>query len=452
MTVVVALAFALGIACQCDAPSPPNILILFADDLGAKELGCYGHPTHRTPNIDRLASRGTLFETCWATPLCSPSRVMLMTGRYATRTGWYGMNGSDYSPRAGTPEGDLGERERTFADIAKEQGYATALAGKWQLPGRGDSLIRDCGFDHYLIWAYKHNLPSGVVHSGGWENAANQKTSRYWHPCLLRDGEYVPTSKDDYGPDRMADFVIEFMTSHKDRPWLIYHPMCPTHLPYDPTPDPANPGRRIAGGLSSNVAYLDHLVGRMVDAVDELGLGERTYIFFLTDDGTARNGKGSVTELGVRVPLIVRGPNVDVGKRSDALVSVADIFPTVAELLNAPIPADRPIDGVSLVPTLEGSDVRHREWVFSYLQDKRIIRDERWLLEGDGRLYDTEGKRTPGEYRLVRDEGDKEAKQARAKFESILETLPAHPMVDATKPGGKVDRPKRRRAKAQPSP
>lgn len=442
MVAMAGIVIALTAAGYGDAPARPNILILFADDLGAKELACYGHPAHKTPNVDRLASEGTLFKTCWATPVCTPSRVMLMTGRYAVRTGWFGMYASAYSPKVGTPEGDLGSRERTFADLAKAQGYATALAGKWQLPGEGESLVHDCGFDHYLIWAYKYNLPPGVVHTGAWESGAKQKTSRYWHPCLMRDGEYVRTSKDDYGPDLMADFVIEFMKSHKDKPWLIYHPMCPTHPPLEPTPDPNNPGQRLPGGLATNVAYLDHLVGRITATVDELELSDRTYIFFMADNGTARDGKGTVTELGVRVPLIVKGPAVEVGKRSDALVSIADIFPTVAELIQAPIPSDRPIDGVSLLTTLAGKEARHREWIFSYLQDKRMIRDSRWLLEGDGRLYDTGGGRTPGSYRVA-DEANEEVQQARTRFESILAGLPAHPKVQRDADGNEAKRRKR---------
>lgn len=403
----------------------PNVLVLLADDIGAKELACYGHPTHQTPKLDQLAADGTMFETCWATPLCSPTRVLLMTGRYGFRTGWLDLIGRAYAPKPTDKFFDLGGEQVTFADLAKSRGYVTALAGKWQLPGEGDSLVHDCGFDHYMIWAYKHNLPPGVVHTGGWENVANQKTARYWHPCLLRDNKYVPTSADDYGPDLETDFVIDFIRENKDKPWLVYCPMCSIHPPLEPTPDPTDPGKKWPRGLASNVAYLDHLVGRMVDAIDELGLADRTYIVFVGDNGTAGDGKGKVTELGARVPLIIRGPTVKKGVDSRELTDISDIFPTIAEWIGAKLPTDRELDGKSLAPTLAGESGPHRDWIFSYLKDERLIRDNRWLIEGDGRMFDCGDSRIPGTYRDVTDSKDPEVIQARERLEKVLSGLPA---------------------------
>jgi len=127
-----------------------NFVLIMADDLGAGELGCYGNRKHKTPHLDALARSGTLFRTCWATPLCSPSRVEIMTGRYATRTGWWNFIGRAGSPRKDSPQYDIGTSQVTFADVLKARGYATALAGMWQLPRQLPSLVRDCGFDEYL--------------------------------------------------------------------------------------------------------------------------------------------------------------------------------------------------------------------------------------------------------------------------------------------------------------
>src|SRR5687768_2510451 len=137
----------------------PNFIVILADDLGAKELGCYGNTENKTPNLDALAKSGMRFETCWATPLCSPSRVELMTGRYAFRTGWYSLIGRKLSPKPDSPQFDIGTAQVTFADLVKPLGYTTALSGKWQLSGKLPTLINDCGFDKYCMWAYADDLP-----------------------------------------------------------------------------------------------------------------------------------------------------------------------------------------------------------------------------------------------------------------------------------------------------
>ena len=154
---------------------PLNFIVILADDLGAKELGCYGNSEHKTPNLDRLAREGMRFETCYAEPICSPTRVTLMTGQYGFRTGYFNLMGRPYTPLPGTPDYDVAEKF-TFADLLKPRGYATALSGKWQLPGVIPDLIHDCGFDTYRMWAYTHNLPKGVTHTGEFEGG--DRTSR----------------------------------------------------------------------------------------------------------------------------------------------------------------------------------------------------------------------------------------------------------------------------------
>lgn len=332
--VVVSAAFDPTQACGTDA----NFLLILADDLGAPELGCYGNTVYRTPNLDRLASQGIRFETCYATPICTPSRVALLTGQYGFRTGYFNLLGSPYTPLPNSSEYNLGAK-LTFADLLKARGYATALSGKWQLTGQWPTLIHDCGFDEYRIWAFTNNLPPGVQHTGAFEPSG--QASRYWHPCVMENGQYLCTKPGAYGPDLFIDFAIDFMRRHREQPFLVYCTLPLPHWPYVETPDPVHAGQRWPAGFKSSLEYLDHLVGRIVASVDGLGLRKRTVIMFLGDNGTWHLGKGTVTEAGARVPLIVRCPGtVKAGVVSRELTDITDVFPTLAQFAGADVPKD----------------------------------------------------------------------------------------------------------------
>ncbi len=181
-------------------------------------------------------------------------------------------------------------------------------------------------------------------------------------------------------------------------------------------------------------------MGKLVGAIDEMGQKERTVIIFVGDNGTGGDGKNTITELGCRVPLIIRGPQVKAGVVSRELVSVADIFPTVAEYAKAKAPADHKIDGVSLVPTLRGDSVTHREWLFSYLRAGKVLRDQRWLLEDNGsgsaRFFDCGERRDGKGYRDVTEDKSAHVVAAREKFAAILKNLPGPESRDDLKPAG----------------
>jgi arylsulfatase A len=422
------------------ADRPRNFVVILADDLGAKELGCYGNTNHKTPNLDALAAGGVRFKTCYAAPICSPSRVELMTGRYGFRTGWNGLIGRAYAPPEGSPSYDIGAAQFTFADLLKTNGYATALAGKWQLSGKLPTLVTDCGFDEYRMWAYTHNLPAGVTHTGAFQNGGNT-TSRYWHPSIITNGRYTPTKPSDYGPDLFQEFLIDFMSRNKDKPFLAYYPTPLTHGPHDPTPDPAKAGEKSPRGLKSNLEYLDHQVGQLVAALDRLGLRENTLIVFAGDNGTAGDGKGKSTEFGARVPMIVNGAGVaNGGVVSDELVDLSDVFATLADLSGAAPPAGHVIDGKSFAPILRGERGKGREWIFSAIRNERVLRDKRWLLEGDGRFFDCGDQRDHVGYRDVTDSKEPEVIAARQRFDAILKDLPAAP-TEAANPGAGERRP-----------
>jgi arylsulfatase A-like enzyme len=411
------------------ADRPPNFIVVLADDLGAKELGCYGNTQHKTPRLDQLAKEGMRFETCWATPLCTPTRVLTMTGQYAFHTGYFQMFGANWSPRPSSPEYSHGEKI-TFADVLKTKGYATAMTGKWQLSGEHPTLVHDCGFDTYRMWAYEHNLPPGTEHTGRYEGAVGGRTARYWHPCIVENGKYLTTQPNDYGPDLFNAFAIDFIQEHKDQPFCLYYTMPLTHGPHEETPDPAQHGQRRPAGYKSNVEYLDYLMGELVDAIDAAGLAEHTLFLFVGDNGTAGTGKGTLTELGVRVPLIVRQPGVvKPGTVTRELASVADIFPTLVELSGAKVPEGHTIDGKSFVPTLKDENHRHRDWVFSYLGPGRLIRDDRWLLIDPGlsqsvKFFDCGDSRSAMGYKDVTKATDGDFATARERLTSILKNLP----------------------------
>lgn len=427
-------AFALAPA-SAEEKRAPNVLLIMADDMGAPELGCYGHPRHETPNLDRLAATGVRFETCFATPVCSPTRVMLMTGQYGFRNGWHDMIDRP-GGAGGGPFENLGEVHFTFADLAKGAGHATAVAGKWQLPGEFPTRVYDCGFDEYLIWIYKGYLPKGMEYQGGWEGRQGVKVSRYFHPGVLRDNEHLATKPTDFGPDLYSDFLVDFMERHKDRPFFAYYPMCLIHSPWGPTPDrPDLKVEKTPKTLRAFVEYCDKTVGKLIAALDRLGLRDDTIVIFIGDNGTEGAGKYTPTEMGARVPLIVNGPGrVREGVASRALVDLSDIFPTIAELIGAPLPEGRAIDGRSFAKVLTGESEGEREWAFSFLADTRVLRDDRWLLEFNeprdfGRFYDCGEARDGRGYRDVTDSTDPEVVAARERFARILEGLPA-PKLD----------------------
>jgi arylsulfatase A len=411
------------------APAKPfNFVVVLADDIGSKELACYGNTQHQTPRLDQLAKEGMRFETCWATPLCTPTRVMLMTGQYGFHSGYFQMFGANYSPAPSSPEYEIGQKV-TFADVLKSHGYATGMAGKWQLSGKIPDLVHDCGFDTYRMWAYTHNLPPGQKHTGRFEGEGGGRTARYWHPSIVENGKYIETKPSDYGPDLFNAFAIDFIRQHKERPFCFYYTMPLTHGPHEETPDPVKPGQRKPAGYQSNVEYLDYLMGQLVDAIDQAGLAENTIFVFIGDNGTGGQGKGTLTELGVRVPLIVRCPGTVKAGVTRELASASDIFPTLVEFAGAKLPEGHKIDGVSLARTLKGDAAPGRQWLFSYLGPGRILRDERYVLIDPGlgqpqKLLDGKDSRTGVGYEDVTDSTDAAAQAVREKLTAVLRDLP----------------------------
>ncbi len=422
----------------------PNIILILADDIGAKEFSCYGNKEYTTPNIDRMAAEGTRLETFYVMPKCTPTRMALMTGQYGFHNGYLGMSDRAWVPEKKSPLKDIANHF-TNGKLLKSAGYTTALAGKWQLSGELPTLIHEAGFDDYRMWAYPHNLPAGITHPT-FEKGEKNTTSRYWQPCIVENGKYLPTTPDDFGPDFFNDYVINYAHTHKDTgaPFFIYYTSVLTHTPRVETPDPTKPGARWPAGLKSNLEYLDYLVGKLFAALKADGLDENTLVIFVGDNGTGGDGKGTPTELGARVPFIARGPGVKRGVVSRALGDVTDLLPTLAEFAGVELPKDKIFDGKSLAPLLRGETDKHRDWIYAHYEDGRILRDARWLLEiagtGKGEKFFDCGENRDGDgYNNVTGSADPEVKAARERFTSILATMPEpKPNDGGPKPGKKL--------------
>lgn len=432
----------------------PNFVIILADDLGASELSCYGNKEIHTPNLDRLAREGVQFQTCYATPICHPTRVMLLTGQYGCHNGVYNFANMRGGPEPNSPVEDIAKSHKTFINQLKSVGYSTCMAGKWQLSGKQPTLIFECGFDDYCVWAVREYLPPNIKYESGLEK--DRKPSRYWHPSIVQNGEYIPTKPTDYGPDIHNQFVIDFIHKHKDKPFVVYYPTCLTHAPYLPTPDSKKEGDDLFTSNTKNfkpcVEYLDKLIGKLVEEIEKAGLKDNTIIIFTADNGTGGKGKGQPTEKGARVPMIIWGPGYVKPRGSVMeLTDLSDVFPTLCEWAGAPIPDDRPIDGKSLVPYLEGRCDTTREWIFSFIADRRIIRTKRWLLEDNsplhyGKLYDCGDSRDGTGYIEVTNSDAPEVLSAKEYLNQLLEKLPA-PFIPYEGPPTEKKKPTRKNKK-----
>ena len=424
------------------AAERPNVIVILCDDIGAHELSLYGHPRHRTPHLDELGRTGIWFTTGYSTPICHPTRFQIMTGQYAHHNGVYHFPGRPGGPPANTGPDDIASH-LTFGKIFRQAGYATAHTGKWQLSGEHPTLIRECGFDEYCMWAYTHNLPEGVKHNGAWEGKPGSKTCRYWHPSIVQNGTYLDTDDDSYGPDIYSDFILDFVERSHDKPFFVYYPMALTHAQFFTTPDTtettADRFQHDKKNWQANVEYTDKIMGKLVAGLERLGKRDNTLIVFVGDNGTGGNGKAQTTEMGTRVPFIANGPGLvkPIGECRE-LVDLSDIVPTICEVAGITLPQDHVIDGISFAPYLQGDLSPRREWIYAPLGGKRVVRTKRWLLENNsvrnfGQLYDCGESRDGTGYKDVTDSKDPDVVAARRLMQRILADKPVPDVDDPPK-------------------
>ena len=377
MKVAVTFAFLfLCVACgpaMAAGPSKPNIIFVLADDLGIDGVSCYGADKHQTPHIDSLAASGLRFQTCYASPLCGPSRCLLMTGRYAFRTG--GLTNQSW--RGGGP-GAKSADEYPMARLMKQAGYATGQAGKWRQLGESPG---DWGFDEYLT----DNTASG------W----------YWETKFNKNGQVLNLPEGTYGPDVIQDFTFDFIRRHKDKPFFFYYAMHLVHKPTLRTPDTVQGTKNIDKLYDDNIRYMDKQLGALVAELDKLGLRQNTLLIFSGDNGTAAgypspvhgrmiNGwKGSMLEGGSRVPFIASWPAVTpAGKVLDDIVSFADPYATFAELAGVKPPEGFKTDGQSFAPQLRGEPGTPRAWAYVQLGAHWYVREPGFKMNEAGKLFD----------------------------------------------------------------
>ena len=402
----------------------PNIILIMADDLGQETLGVYGSDSYQTPNLDALANAGMRFDHCYSTPLCTPSRVQLMTGKYNYRN-YIGF-------------GLLNSKEKTFGHLLNNSGYVTCVAGKWQLLGnarqqelagsRIGSRPEQAGFDAYCLWQ------------------VDERGTRYKDPLLSISEKGTVKFPGQYGPDLFVDYIEDFMEENRSKPMFIYYPMVLTHDPFVPTPDNAEFNSFNAESKTNDpmyfgemVRYMDKLVGRIVKKTEALGLRENTLILFIGDNGTDRdvtslvNGevlqgdKGNTTDAGTRVPFIANWKGtIKSGSVNKNLVDFTDFLPSLVDVAGAELQADFQTDGQSFYDQLLGKTSTGRDWIYCHyapnwgkFEPRDYVQNTDWKLYGNGEIYNLVKDALEKEP-LASHEIPKEAKSTVRKFKKVL--------------------------------
>ena len=368
--------------------SPPNIILIMADDLGYETIGAYGSSSYQTPNLDRLAREGVRFEHCYAQPLCTPTRVKLMTGQSNIR------NYVDF--------GVLHRSQKTFANLLRDSGYQTCIVGKWQL-GKELDGPKHFGFDEHCLWHFV------------------QRQERYPNPTVTTNGEVKQYKDGEYGPDIVANYGMEFIRRNKDKPFLLYYPMILTHCPFCPTPDSKDWDKTSKGSATYKgdakyfgemVTYMDKIIGQILGCLEEVGVRENTLVMFIGDNGTDRpvvsamqdgtkiaGQKNKTVDAGTRVPMIVDWPRHSAkGKVIHDLVDMSDFLPTICEAASLKIPKEFVIDGQSFLPQLKGVEGTPRKSIYIWysrngethknFSPKVFARNQRYKLYSTGQFFD----------------------------------------------------------------
>ena len=361
--------------------------------MGYECLSSYGSISYQTPNLDSLASQGILFSRCISQPLCTPSRVKIMTGLYNYRN-------YDYF-------GNLNTEAYTFGNLMRDAGYSTCISGKWQLNGiyHKDEILdwddhtkpNRFGFDEYCLWQL---------------TKSNKEGGRYANPLVQQNGKILERDEDSYGPDIFSDYILRFIERNKDNPFFIYYPMVLVHDPFVPTPDSDiwdNKDLRYKKDTSyfgDMVAYTDKIIGKIMAKLNEFNLTDNTIIIFTGDNGThpsihtrtkdgvIQGGKGNTIDAGIHVPLVISWPRMKrKGLTYDELIEFSDFFPTLADIVDKKVDAD----GTSFYSLLAGKKQHPRTRAFVHYDPRwgdrvnqyrnQFIMTTDYKLYQDGKFY-----------------------------------------------------------------
>jgi arylsulfatase A len=358
-----------------ESPKPPNFVLIFCDDLGYGDLGVYGHPSIRTPHLDRMAAEGMKFTDFYAAAsVCTPSRAALLTGRYPVRSGMCSDKRRVLFPNSA---GGLPSEEITLAEALKSKGYATACVGKWHLGHLPQFLPTQHGFDSYFGIPYSNDMDRAPDAKGG--AASLDSRIEYWRVPLLRNEEIIERPADQRTiTRRYTEEAVRFIKASQDQPFFLYFAHTFPHVPLFASD--AFKGRSRRGLYGDVVEELDWSVGQVLMALREAGVAENTLVVFTSDNGPwltqklaggsaglLREGKGSTWEGGMRVPCLAVWPGkIKPGIVTGALACTMDLFSTFLTLAGAEIPSDREIDGIDLSGLLLGKEEGRRSSFFYY--------------------------------------------------------------------------------------
>ncbi len=399
-TVVGISAFTIFSTEQSPKATPPNIILIFMDDLGYGDLSCYGALQYRTPHLDKLASEGVRFTNFLAAQaVCSASRAALMTGCYPNRVG---ISGALF-PNAKV---GLNPDETTIAELLKEKGYATGMFGKWHLGDRPEFLPIRQGFDEYVGLPYSNDMwPVGY---DGKPTADTNRRKRNPFLPLLHNSDTLQEIKtlDDQAKltGIYTDRAVSFIKKHKKEPFFVYLPHSMPHVPI--AASAKFKGKSKQGTYGDVLMEIDWSVGEIMKTLKENGLDKNTVVIFTSDNGPwlnfgnhagssggLREGKGTSFEGGQRVPCIVRWNGVTpAGTVCNKLTSTIDLLPTIANICGTKLP-EKKIDGVDILPLLKGDmEATPRKYFYYYYRRNNLeaVRRDDWklVLPHEGRSYE----------------------------------------------------------------
>ena len=419
------------VSCNINDISKPNVILIMADDIGYEALSINGANDIRTPVLDSLARNGINFKNAYSQPLCTPSRVKIMTGK---------PNYENYEYFT-----YLNPKEKTFGNLFQDNGYKTLVAGKWQLNGVQFKLddYTDLkrpytfGFDSYMLW---------------W---LAERGSRFANPILVNNEKKIDTSIDDYGPEIVSDYIVDFINEHSNSPFFIYYPMMLVHDPFLPTPN-SKDWENEQNRLNSNnpeyfpemVSYMDSTVGKIINALRNNNIDDNTIIIFLGDNGTDRKvftknnnvlvkgSKGLTNKYGTNVPLIISWSKLKKIKNEQTpLVDLIDFYSTFEDLLNV---EKKTSNGVSLLPLLLGENFDERKYITTYynpmwgsLYKNRAvyIQNKKYKLYKSGSFYNYQ--LDPEEmYPLSLKSLDESTMNLHTEMDSILKKVPDLPEIN----------------------
>ena len=364
----------------------PNIIFIYADNLGYGDVGCFGSQIHRTPNIDKMVEEGIKLTSLYSSsPVCTPSRASLMTGCYAQRVDMHLDDKNGHVIRPISSKG-LNPEEITIAEILKNRGYATACIGKWHLGDQPEFLPVNQGFDYFFGIPYSEDMvPS---HSPEWPDLPLVKNDK----VIEAPVDLTTTTR------RYVREAIRFITENKNKPFFLYFPENLPGSRKTPIVDDLFRGKSVNGAWGDAVEEIDWSVGEIMKTLKELGLEEKTIIVFTSDNGaphgSSSSGRGSnepfsgpgysTMEGGMRVPCIVKwSGRIPAGRSNNELCTMMDWLPTFAEIAGAKVPEDRIIDGRDIWTLLlddVGAKTPHEVFYYYYTNDLQAVREGKWKL------------------------------------------------------------------------